>query len=97
MAVQLREVIAGLHSHVKYVSNIYDVITNNYCVVSARNDFYLSATLNNINTTSEFCWDSIHSDSEDVVAMFELSTIDLLGEPLSISIPKQFLGLWNVN
>ena len=43
------------------------------------------------DTISELCWDSIHSDSEDDIAMFELSTTDLLGEPLSISTPKRSL------
>ena len=33
----------------------------------------------------------------EIVATFKLSTIDLLGEPLSISAVERLLGLWNVN
>ena len=33
----------------------------------------------------------------EIVAIFELSTIDLLGEPLLTSVVERFLGLWNVN
>ena len=33
----------------------------------------------------------------EIVAIFDLSTIDLLGEPLLTSTPERFLGLWNVN
>jgi hypothetical protein len=33
---------------------------------------------------------------EDIIVIFELSAIDLLGEPLSTNAPEQFLGLWNV-
>ena len=29
--------------------------------------------------------------------IFELSAIDLVGEPLLVSTIGQFLGLWNVN
>ena len=29
--------------------------------------------------------------------IFELSVIDLVGEPLLVSTVEQFLGLWNVN
>ena len=31
------------------------------------------------------------------IAIFELSAIDLMGEPLLVSTVEQFLGLWNVN
>ncbi len=34
---------------------------------------------------------------EDIIAIFELSAIDLLGEPLSTNASEQFLGRWNVN
>ena len=33
----------------------------------------------------------------EIIAIFELSTIDLLGKPLLTSIVERFLGLWNVN
>ena len=33
----------------------------------------------------------------EIVAIFELSTIDLLGEPLLTSTPERFMGLWNVD
>ena len=33
----------------------------------------------------------------EIIAIFELSTIDLLGEPLLTSAVEWFLGLWNVN
>ena len=33
----------------------------------------------------------------EIVVIFELSIIDLLGEPLLTSTPEQFLGLWNVD
>ena len=33
----------------------------------------------------------------EIVAIFELSTIDLVGEPLLTSTPERFLGLWNVD
>ena len=29
--------------------------------------------------------------------IFELSAIDLVGEPLLVSTVEEFLGLWNVN
>ena len=34
---------------------------------------------------------------EDIIVVFELSAIDLVGEPLLVSTVEQFLGLWNVN
>ena len=33
----------------------------------------------------------------EIVVIFELSTIDLLGEPLLTSTPERILGLWNVD
>ena len=33
----------------------------------------------------------------EIVAIFELSTINLLGEPLLTSTLEWFLGLWNVD
>ena len=33
----------------------------------------------------------------EIVAIFKLSTIDLLQEPLLTSVVEQFLGIWNVN
>ena len=33
----------------------------------------------------------------EIVAIFELSAIDLLGEPLLTGVVERFLGLWNVN
>ena len=33
----------------------------------------------------------------EIIAIFELSTIDLLGETLLTSAVERFLGLWNVN
>ena len=33
----------------------------------------------------------------EIVVIFELSTIDLLGEPLLTSVVERFLGPWNVN
>ena len=33
----------------------------------------------------------------EIIELFELGTIDLLGEPLLTCAVEQFLGLWNVN